>query len=65
MSERDHGDHYRSSYACVDSEPEYIDGEIANNNGGLLQFNKPICTQGIECPPYYPERPITCVVCTM
>ena len=58
-----------SSYRCVDQNPQHIDmgEENRNTNGALLYFIKPDCygtqTTG-HCPPYDPERQLTCVICT-
>ena len=54
----------RTTFECVDAEPEYIEGESANDNGALFFFNKASCSQGVPCPPYDANKAITCVVCT-
>ena len=54
----------RSSFECVDAEPEYIDGESAANYGARLHFNIVSCSQGVPCPPYNANKAVTCVVCT-
>jgi hypothetical protein len=59
-----YGHHNPSTYECVDAGPEYIDGESANNNGGLFYFVRPACGSGGHCAPYVADRVITCVVCS-
>ena len=54
-----------STFECVDEHPEYVDGQSANTNGGLLHFQRAICpNMGLPCPPYYGDRALTCVVCS-
>ncbi len=64
MSER--GIHQHSStFECVDKDPESIPGSATNTNGALFHFNEAKCkTGGIPCPPYDPEKEITCAVCS-
>ncbi|XP_067943415.1 uncharacterized protein [Watersipora subatra] len=52
----------RSTFECVDAEPEYIDEE--NKNDARFHFNTVSCSQGVPCPPYRANKAITCVVCT-
>ena len=50
-------------YECVDDQPEAVPGQDGNTNGALF-YNVLATCNGIPCPPYTPERAITCVVCT-
>ena len=67
MASYSDSNHGRSTYVCVDVNPEYITGQHVNKNGAVFNFVKPICsgdgTTG-QCPPYVAGRQLTCVVCT-
>ncbi len=52
-----------STFECVDKDPESIPGSAASIDGALLYFNEALCT-GIPCPPYDPQKEITCAVCS-
>jgi hypothetical protein len=53
----------RQSTKCLDEDPEYLRGEARNTNGALFYHMEATCN-GIECPPYDPEKELTCVVCS-
>ena len=53
----------RRSAVCMDEEPERVAGGLANTNGALFYHIEVACN-GINCPPYDPERELTCAVCT-
>ena len=53
----------RRSAVCMDKEPERVAGGLGNTNGALFYHIEVACN-GINCPPYDPERELTCVVCT-
>ena len=55
--------HYRSSYNCIDANPDVISSTEANTNGALFYFVKSTCN-GLACPPYEENRILSCVVCT-
>ncbi|XP_067943374.1 short-chain collagen C4-like [Watersipora subatra] len=55
---------WRATFECVDANPEYMEGEGANNKGALFYFNRASCDRAVPCPPYKPKKAITCVVCT-
>ena len=61
MTERD--THYRSSYTCVDIDPEPIPGEGSDTNPSLFYQTVTNCN-GLLCPPYENYRLFYCVVCT-
>ena len=61
MSERP--GHMRGTFECVDKDAEAIPGSGPSNQGALFYFVEPHCS-GIPCPPYSPEKELTCVVCT-
>ena len=59
--------HHRSTFECVDAQPEYINGHFGDTNGALFYFIKPDCEGAgtiAHCPPYVKDRQLTCVICT-
>ncbi|XP_052077984.1 short-chain collagen C4-like [Mytilus californianus] len=52
-----------SSYVCVDSRPEYLNGGVQNENGKLFYSVLAKCG-ALQCPPYMNNYPLTCVVCS-
>ena len=58
-----HG-HRRSMYECVDKSQASISGSHANNDGALFYHVEANCN-GMQCPPYNPQKELTCVVCTI
>lgn len=55
--------HNRNSFECVDKDPDSIPGSAANINGALFYHVEATCN-GIHCPPYDPQKELTCAVCT-
>ena len=56
-----------TTYECVDKDPESVPGlnSAAWNSGGSGIFNHiEASCNGMACPPYDPEKELTCVVCT-
>ena len=60
-AERD--SHYRSSFECVDRNPEAIPGSSSNVEGALFYYVGGNCN-GLACPPYEDTRILSCTVCT-
>ena len=56
-------DHYRTTYECVDKDPEAVSGSVGDQNGALFYHVEANCN-GMPCPQYDPEKELTCVVCT-
>ena len=57
--------HYRSSFNCVDLDPEVIENSGGNNNGAVFYYVLSACsTNGLSCPPYEDGRILSCAVCT-
>ena len=54
---------FRNSFECVDKDPDSIPGSAANTNGALFYHVEATCN-GIHCPPYDPQKELTCAVCT-
>ena len=58
-----HG-HYRSTYECVDKDPESVPGLNAGSGDNAFFYHvEPHCT-GLSCPPYDAQKELTCVVCS-
>ncbi|XP_067944987.1 collagen alpha-2(IX) chain-like [Watersipora subatra] len=56
---------HQTTFECVDGQPEYIDGESANEaNGADFHFTRAVCDEGVPCPPYNSNMAITCVIFT-
>ena len=55
--------HRRREAACLNKNPEAVCGEAASTDGTLFYHTEAVCN-GIDCPPYDPEKELTCVVCT-
>ena len=56
---------YRASYICVDKDPETVPGQAHNNAGSNNPHHVEATCDGLLCPPYDPQKELTCVVCTM
>ena len=54
----------RSTYECVDSSQEPIPETQPSNGNGALFYHVEAQCNGMDCPPYDPEKELTCVVCT-
>ena len=54
---------YRTMFECVDKNPDSIPGSAPNNDGTLFYHVEASCT-GMLCPPYDPQKELTCAVCT-
>ena len=55
--------HHRSSFDCVDVNPDVVPGGIGNTNGALFYYVIATCN-GLQCPPYEANRVVSCAVCT-
>ena len=55
--------HNRNTFECVDKDAESIPGSTSNVNGALFYAVEANC-DGIPCPPYDPQKELTCAVCT-
>ena len=53
----------RTMYECVDKDPDCIPGSAADTNGALFYHTEANCN-GMPCPPYDPQKELTCAVCT-
>ena len=56
--------HYRSTYECVDKDPESVPGLNAEHSDySALLHVEPVCS-GFSCGPYDAGKELTCVVCS-
>ena len=58
-----HAVDYRNMFECVDKNPDSIPGSASDVNGALFHHTEATCT-GMPCPPYNPQKELTCAVCT-
>jgi len=56
-------EHYRSMFECVDKNPDSLPGSAANTDGAQFWHTEASCN-GLPCPPYDPQKELTCAVCT-
>ena len=59
-----HFEHKKSTYVCLDGDPEIIQGKSKNTNGALFYTVQAGCHGALPCPPYVHGYEIACVVCT-
>ena len=57
-------EHYRTMFECVDKNPDSLSGSAANTDGTQFLHTEATCNYGIPCPPYDPQKELTCAVCT-
>ena len=55
--------HNCNSFECVDKDPESIPGSAANTDGARFYHVESTCN-GLPCPPYDPQKELTCAVYT-
>ena len=55
--------HCHTIYECVDTIPDSVPGSASNTDGALLYHVEASC-KGMLCPPYDPQKELTCAVCT-
>ena len=58
-----HVTHYRSVFECIDKDPERVPGSAAATLPALFYHAEATCSE-LPCPPYDPQKELTCVVCT-
>ena len=56
---------YRASFICVDEDAEAVPGQAHNNPLSVDPHHVEATCDGLPCPPYDPEKELTCVVCTL
>ena len=57
-------DAHPSTLECIDQDPDYIPGGSPDGDAADFYFTVAYCDAGLQCPPYRPNKPITCIVCT-
>ena len=55
--------HNTATYECVDKDAEAVPGSRVDTKGGLF-YNVEASCNGLPCPPYDPQKELTCAVCT-
>ena len=55
--------HHRSSYTCLDINPEGVPGSGASSASAFFYYTITTCN-GLSCPPYENNRILSCAVCT-
>ena len=55
--------HLRTMYECVDKNPDSVPGSFANYDAAFVYHVEDNCN-GMACPPYDPQKELTCAVCT-
>ena len=63
MAGRHISSRYRTTYTCVDENPDYTRGTHANLDGALFYFVEGSCGS-LPCKPYISGHELTCAVCT-
>ena len=64
MSEsRLHSGRQRTTYECIDKDPDSVPGSVSNTDGSVFYHVEASCN-GMLCPPYDPQKELTCAVCT-
>ena len=58
-----HNSYYGIMYECVDQNPDTVPGSASSTDGALFYHVEANCN-GMACPPYDPEKELTCAVCT-
>ena len=53
----------RTTYVCVDGDPEVRAGGSANDNEALF-YNTEAACGSLPCPPFVQGRELTCVICS-
>ena len=59
----DAGHRHTTMYECIDKNPDSVPGSASNINGALFYHVEANCN-GMACPPYDPQKELTCAVCT-
>ncbi len=58
-----HSSNRRTMFECIDKDPEGVPGSAVNTDPALFYLTEATCN-ALPCPPYHPEKELTCVVCT-
>jgi len=63
MSEGIWSHHSRTMYECIDKNPDSVPGTASDANPAIFYHVEAHCN-GMACPPYDPQKELTCAVCT-
>ena len=63
MSAHQGGDHYRTTFECVDKDQGSVPGSGPDTHGAVFYHVEANCN-GIACPPYNNYKELNCAVCT-
>ena len=55
---------HRQTFQCVDSSPEAVPGGGSDFHSARFVYTSAHCHQDLACPPYEPNRILSCTVCT-
>ena len=64
MSTHTNSPHYRTMFECVDKNPDSIPGSFPNDRTSAVFYHAEATCTGMPCPPYDPQKELTCAVCT-
>ena len=53
----------RTMFECIDKDPESVPGSATSRTAARFYHTEATCSE-LPCPPYDPEKELTCVVCT-
>ena len=59
-----HNNEYRNTFECVDKDAESIPGSSGGMEKSVRFYHVEVTCNGIPCPPYDPQKELTCAVCT-
>ena len=63
MSGYANNNNHPTMYECVDKNPDSVPGSASSTEGALFYHVEANCN-GMACPPYNPQKELTCAVCT-
>ena len=59
------GHPHATMYECVDKNPDSVPGSVSNTvTDPALFYHIEASCNGMACPPYNPQKELTCAVCT-
>ena len=53
----------RTTFECIDQNPQTVPGQAADTDGARIHHVEASCN-GMPCPPYDPQKELTCAVCS-
>ena len=64
MAARHDSNHYRTTFECVDANPDTIPGTAADSPNAPVFYHTEAGCGDLPCGPYDPQKELTCAVCT-